>query len=469
MDSVITNGTGEHHPSHHHNDQNKILIIGAGMGIHGCCQHPLRHFCRMYRPRSRSRTPKGARYYYLSPLPFFRRFALRSRQLTHHSPQAGVPHVVYERDEQNAARRRDWNMGLHWAAPALQSLIPESLYSRIQTTQVDPHTPTKDGEHLRFLNGKTGEIMGIAEIEKFYRLRRSKIRALLCEGIDVKWGRPISNITYSDDGKTVTAHFEDGSQDTGSMLVGTDGPHSSTRAILVGNDRAKCTPIDYAATMCFNKLPRDKALFLRSDPHHPLFQCAPNPAGTFAWLGLHDAPDPSDPESWVFFHYISFYEPRGVIPKKSPAEHIAHQKELAKEYADPFKSAFEWLADDNTTAWYGKMQHWDPGDPDHRWDNKGGRVTLAGDAAHPMTFQRGQGLNHAITDSSKLCTAIANVWRDGEVTMMAKAGAVDEYEAEMIQRGGEEVRLGEMNTKMLHDWDKVLQSPVLKRGLKRSV
>ncbi|KAL8816920.1 MAG: hypothetical protein Q9223_004149 [Gallowayella weberi] len=424
MDSVITNGTGEHHPSHHHNDQNKILIIGAGC---------------------------------------------TGLALAHGLQKAGVPHVVYERDEQNAARRRDWNMGLHWAAPALQSLIPESLYSRIQTTQVDPHTPTKDGEHLRFLNGKTGEIMGIAEIEKFYRLRRSKIRALLCEGIDVKWGRPISNITYSDDGKTVTAHFEDGSQDTGSMLVGTDGPHSSTRAILVGNDRAKCTPIDYAATMCFNKLPRDKALFLRSDPHHPLFQCAPNPAGTFAWLGLHDAPDPSDPESWVFFHYISFYEPRGVIPKKSPAEHIAHQKELAKEYADPFKSAFEWLADDNTTAWYGKMQHWDPGDPDHRWDNKGGRVTLAGDAAHPMTFQRGQGLNHAITDSSKLCTAIANVWRDGEVTMMAKAGAVDEYEAEMIQRGGEEVRLGEMNTKMLHDWDKVLQSPVLKRGLKRSV
>ncbi|KAL8951951.1 MAG: hypothetical protein Q9222_002103 [Ikaeria aurantiellina] len=362
-------------------------------------------------------------------------------------------------------------MGLHWAVPALQSLIPDALFSRIQTTQVDPHTPTKDVEKLRFINGKTGEILGTADIEKFYRLKRSKIRALLLEGLDVRWGKPISKITYSEDGQTVTAHFADGTQDTGSILVGADGPHSSTRSILVGAEKAKCTPIDFAATMCFNQLPRDKALFLRSDPHHPLFQCGPNPSGTFAWLGLHDAPDPSDPESWVFFHYISFPEPRDHISeRKTMPEHIAHQKGLATEYADPFKSAFEWLKDDHSMAWYGKMQHWDPGEDDHTWNNESGRVTLAGDAAHPMTFQRGQGLNHAITDAFKLCTAITNVWHGSEgMKGDARARAIDGYEAEMIKRGGEEVRLGERNTKMLHNWEQVLQSPVLQKGLKQAV
>ena len=361
-------------------------------------------------------------------------------------------------------------MGLHWAAPALQSLIPESLFSRIQTAQVDPHTPTKDVEKLRFLNGRTGEIIGVAEIENFYRLRRSKIRALLTEGINVQWGKSITEITYSEDGTTVTVHFAGGSQDTGSILIGADGPHSSTRSILVGAEQAKCTPIDFAATMCFNTLPRDKALFLRLDPHHPLFQCAPNPAGFFAWLGLHHAPDPSDPESWVFFHYISFPEPRDQIQKhKTTADHVAHQKQLAKEFADPFKSAFEWLADDSTTVWYGKLQHWDPGLPEHQWDNKGGRVTLAGDAAHPMTYQRGQGLNHAITDSLKLCNAITDMWRDFDGhNLETRARSIQEYESEMIKRGSDEVRLGEMNSKMLHDWDKVLQSPVILKGLKRA-
>lgn len=362
-------------------------------------------------------------------------------------------------------------MGLHWAAPALQSLIPESLFSRIQTTQVDPHTPTKDVERLRFINGRTGEVIGLAEIEKFYRLRRSKIRALLLEELDVRWGKSITNITYSEDGETVTAHFADGTEDTGAILVGSDGPHSATRSILVGAETAKCTPIDYAATMCFSRFPRDKALYLRSDPYHPLFQCAPNPSGTFAWLGLHDVPDPSDPESWVFFHYISFPEPRDQTSKdKSTAEHIAHQKQLAREYADPFKSVFDWLADDSPMAWYGKLRHWDPGDPKHRWDNKGGRVTLAGDAAHPMTFQRGQGLNHAITDSSKLCKAITEMWNGTEGrNKETKAWFIGEYELEMIKRGSEEVRLGEMNTRMLHDWEKVMHSPVMQKGLRQAV
>ncbi|KAL8687511.1 MAG: hypothetical protein Q9218_006337 [Villophora microphyllina] len=389
--------------------------------------------------------------------------------LAHGLKEAGIPYTVYERDEQNAARRRDWNMGLHWAAPALQSLIPNHLFSRLQTCQVDPHTPTKDVEKLRFLNGQTGEVISVVEIPKFYRLRRSKIRALLLEGLDVRWGKAISNISYSEDGSKVTVHFADGSQDTGSMLVGADGPHSTTRGILVGTEASKCTPIDFAATMCFNTLPRDKALFLRSDPNHPLFQAAPNPAGTFAWLGLHDASDPN-PENWVFFHYISFPEPREVTSKhKSTADHIAHQKALAKQYADPIKSAFEWLADDSAGAWYGKLQHWDPQEPGHQWDNQGGRVTLAGDASHPMTFQRGQGLNHAITDSVKLLQAIKAIWDAPEDTRVeARAHAINAYESEMIARGGSEIRLGEENSKMLHDWEKTLQSPVFKNGLKQA-
>ncbi|KAL8940790.1 MAG: hypothetical protein Q9211_002112 [Gyalolechia sp. 1 TL-2023] len=424
MDHIIPNGTGG--TDGHQGNVKKVLIIGAGC---------------------------------------------TGLSLAHGLQKAGVPCVVYERDQQDAARKRDWNMGLHWAAPDLQTLIPESLLSRIQTAQVDPHTPTKAVEKLRFINGQTGDVMGLAEIEKLYRLRRSKIRTLLLEGVNVKWGKAIDEISYSEDGETVTAHFADGSRDTGSILVGADGPHSGTRSALVGAETAKCTPIDFAATMCFNQLPRDKALFLRSDPHHPLFQCAPNPSGHFAWLGLHDAPDPSDPESWVFFHYISFPEPREQISKnKSTADHIAHQKLLAKGYADPFKSAVEWLPDDSPTAWYGKMQHWDPGDPDHRWDNKGGRVTLAGDAAHPMTFQRGQGLNHAITDAAKLRDAIMCIWQDSRGQHAeTKARCIQEYESEMIKRGSDEVRLGEMNTKMLHDWEKVMQSPVMQKGLKKAV
>lgn len=101
-------------------------------------------------------------------------------------------------------------MGLHWALPTLKSLIPPSLFARLQSTQVAPNIPTKPIGILSFLNGKTGETIGEAQIEGFYRLRRSKIRKLLTEGLDIRWGKEIVDIAYSSDGRFVTAYFADG-------------------------------------------------------------------------------------------------------------------------------------------------------------------------------------------------------------------------------------------------------------------
>lgn len=355
-------------------------------------------------------------------------------------------------------------MGLHWAVPALQSLVPEELFAKIQRTQVNPNIPTSDTDQLPFINGKTGEPIGQIKSDKFYRLRSDKFRALLLEGIDVRWGVALADVLYSANGKNVTARFADGTEDTGVLLIATDGPHSTVRTLLVGEQKASVTPIDFATTMCFTKVSRERALFLQSKPHRPLYQVAPHPNGYFAWLSLHDGDDPDHPENWTFFHYISFPEPRDMPNNRSMAEHTAHQKQLAKQFCDPFKSVFEWMPDDSP-VWYGKLRQWDPSEPEHKWDNHDGCVTLAGDAAHPMTFQRGQGLNHAIKDSFQLCKGIEKFWNSGNFTSEQRATAITEYEDEMIPRGGEEVRLSEANSIAMHNWDKVMQSPSIKKGM----
>ena len=139
-------------------------------------------------------------------------------------------------------------MGLHWAWPSFQSLVPEAIFDRIQTTQVDPSMPVKSIERLLLLNGATGELLTATPVDRFYRLRRSKTRALLMEGLDVQTGKDLAGIAYSSDGRTVTASFEEGTSTTGCLLSGTDGPHSTVRQLLVGAGKAKVVPIDYAAT-----------------------------------------------------------------------------------------------------------------------------------------------------------------------------------------------------------------------------
>ena len=45
------------------------------------------------------------------------------------------------------------------------------------------------------------------------------------------------------------------------------------------------------------------------------------------------------------------------------------------------------LANEYQAAWYFDLAVWDPSTLEHNWDCRNGRVTLAGDAAHPITYR----------------------------------------------------------------------------------
>jgi len=69
--------------------------------------------------------------------------------------------------------------------------------------------------------------------------------------------------------------------------------------------------------------------------------------------------------------------------------------------------------------------------------------------------ERGQGLNPSISDAGKLITSLTSL-------SLSQPDAVALYEKEMEERTGEGVRLSVLNTQMLHDYSKVLESPVMK-------
>lgn len=364
-------------------------------------------------------------------------------------------------------------MGLHWGAPCLKSLIPDEFWSRIQSVQVDPSRPPTETDHLDFMNAQSGEVMASIPVPFFYRLRRRKLRGLLVEGLDVRFGMRVVDVRYHDDDADrgtgtgtgmATALFQDGSSITARLIVGADGARSVVRQSLLGPVNSMTNRLPYCATFAHAKFPAERALFLRK--FHPLYLAGIHPAGYFSFFGLQHAPDPDNPETWTFFFYISWYsslQEQDETAHWTNAQRLAQVKQFAKQFTDPWKSAFEWLPDDHP-VWCIGLTDFDPGADGHRWWNRGGRLTLAGDAAHSMTYQRGQGLNNSITDAALLLDAVKG-FVGGQVSQEV---AITSYEDEMIARAGGEVRLSTANTGMLHDWQKVLQSPVLTSGLSRS-
>ena len=339
---------------------------------------------------------------------------------------------------------------MHWGFDALQKLLPEELLSTIQTTQVDPHVPAQDSDRLPLFNGETGEFIKYLDGDKFYRLRRDKFRNWLLQGVEVEWGKKLNNVTYSEDGRTVTAHFRDGSHAIGSLLIGCDGAHSAVRTQLVGAGNSRLRSVGYGAGICFSQHTREHALALRAPPFHPVYQVIVHPVGLAAWFSLQDGEEKDHPENWIFLSYISYKEPLSHEDTMTPAELLTHQKSLAKNFADPVKCLYEWMTPEKTAVEHIKFQNWDPRLPEHRWDSRGGRVTLAGDAAHPMTFQRGQGLNNALQDAAELEKSIEDWWIHGKVSEERRMVAITAYEKEMIARGGLEVELSANSSHVAH-------------------
>lgn len=282
-------------------------------------------------------------------------------------------------------------MGLHWGAPILSTLIPSESFAKLESAQVDPHRPCPEFDEIRFFHGENGNQIGGSKIPHIYRVRRRALRNIMAEGLEVGtevlYNKELVDVSYSDDGEIVTAHFQDGSKVTGSCLVGADGPRSQVRQLLVGKENAKLQSLPFCASIVQAKYSAEQVRFLRS--LHPLFVVGLHPKGLMSWVGLHHAPSPDEPENWIMNHYVSWRcDPAQQEEMKqwTNEQRLKQVKDMAMEFCDPYRSAFEWLREDQP-VWWAPLTQWDPSEAAHRWSNGGGRVTLAGDAAHPMTFR----------------------------------------------------------------------------------
>jgi 2-polyprenyl-6-methoxyphenol hydroxylase-like FAD-dependent oxidoreductase len=81
----------------------------------------------------------------------------------------------------------------------------------------------------------------------------------------------------------VTATFEDGSQESGNLLIGTEGAHSRVREYLLGKERAALIPSRIVASVTISHLPEQQVNALRN--MHPRYCIAFHPDGYFTWFG----------------------------------------------------------------------------------------------------------------------------------------------------------------------------------------
>lgn len=165
--------------------------------------------------------------------------------------------------------------------------------------------------------------------------------------------------------------------------------------------------------------------------------------------------------------------------ENNEAGRLAFVKRIAEQWAEPWKSAGLWVKE-GTKIPLDSGTYWERAAP---WDNRDGKMTLCGDAAHPMTpreyfpliqaciqrpelsltcfLDRGQGFNSAIQDSSTFAAAI----KEAASGVKSLSEAIKAYDEEVFERGTREMQISLTQTKSIHDWGKLMKSPMVKIGM----
>ncbi|KJX94966.1 FAD/NAD(P)-binding domain-containing protein [Zymoseptoria brevis] len=383
--------------------------------------------------------------------------------LAHALQHISIPHLIFDAESPTAhrTRLREWNMAVHWSIPLLQELLPKELYDRfVAESAVDPSLdPTKAPFNgARIFDGYEGGCLKDLEEEGgVVRVSRRKMRGWLLEGVDVKFDHKLESITYNDD-DTVTAHFNNSTSSTGRLLIGADGPRSTIRSLLFDNSPSALTApmsnsISISSVFSYPTAELNKQI---RDSTHPTFSMMVHPE-IFLFISMQDVPDPNDPSTWVFNFFACW---RGEPPSTTPTSDELRDLIVAKskDLHEPYRSVIAHLPPDavftplTLATWTAQP-----------WPTHGGRITLAGDAAHPMLPFRGQGLNNAIQDVANLVAGLEMV-EQGELGL---EDMVEGYSGEVARRGAEATSMSVKSAEMTMEYWSFKESPMMKMGLRK--
>jgi 2-polyprenyl-6-methoxyphenol hydroxylase-like FAD-dependent oxidoreductase len=293
--------------------------------------------------------------------------------------RVGVEAVVFER----AAELREVGAGISlWsnAMRVLRGLSLEDAVRAVGREEIGGTVRAADGAVISEIPAEVLERRFGANVV----LTRPDLLAVLLTALE-EIGEPVrlgfECTGFGQDGAGVVATFAGGQEERGDFLVGADGLHSGIRSHLLGDG-----PPDYAGFTAWRGLAE-----LGEDREHggfeawgmgQIFGLAGLGGGRFYWYATKNAP-----------------EGQGDAPGGRKAELL----ERFDGWHEPVPSVIR--ATDEGRILRHDVYHREPAGS---WGD--GRVTLLGDAAHPMTPNLGQGACQAIEDAA----ALAECVREGQ-------------------------------------------------------
>ncbi|THZ14444.1 hypothetical protein D6C89_10138 [Aureobasidium pullulans] len=376
-----------------------------------------------------------------------------------------IPFTILERDASADVREQGWAITLHWALPLLEEMLPQRLIAQIEKCQVNAEVAEDDPGDFKLINLEDCSEISNTPSGKRWRVNRGKLRLALLDGLDdsIRWNQHVEGVEQLQDHAKVQCL--DGSSHIAHVVIGTDGSKSAIRRFLCPEKHA-VTPLPYRMLGVGSHLTEDQVAPIRSIDRL-LFQGIEPKTGNFLYCSLLEAATKETASHVVQFN-VSWPQPSSKDEMFSDnTSRLAALKLRARGFAPCLRNAIESIVEGTPVTEIG-LADWEF----VHWDNPG-RVTLAGDAAHPMTMckktffmimsrclrylVRGEAANHGIQDAYDLWKNLKLVYYSGD----NMRDAIQDYESKMTKRAVDAILLSRQACEDAHHYPVDKSSPLV--------
>jgi 2-polyprenyl-6-methoxyphenol hydroxylase-like FAD-dependent oxidoreductase len=360
----------------------------------------------------------------------------------------GIPFTLYERDSNFDVRSQGYGLTLQQASKAIEGLGIFSLNEGVVSTRHLVHTT--DGKVIGEWGVRKWMPTDAKTVPKRtnVHIARQSLRLALLEQLGghdkVQWGHKLIalkeqeeeeeavDLSFLVDGKIHTAKAD--------LVVGADGIRSSVRSFLIGADATPLRYLDCIVILGICPLSAIEGL------NSPLLDSATVFQTANGNERIYIMPYASDSVMWQ----LSF-----PMPEKEAKALSAQGPKALKEEAcrrTQWHAPIPSILAETTEAQVSGYPVYDRELLKSELLEKGGPVTLIGDAAHPMSPFKGQGANQALLDALELARSIkrgcrpSSQWKEAGM----RTSVLTEFEAEMIERSASKVKDSADAAEFLH-------------------